>query len=213
MEGKRIDGPEENESNRAWYKVAWGREKGYSRLGDEDTLHEWGIKHIFWEKGLKALFRAVFTPLMDMTGEQGERNKKTSVHPFYAAVMSTSDQDLGICCGSMIGVLFGGVHLIGWDFRFPTLTELWLWRASSLVLVTIPVFFVVASIGSYAEEKSTSNLPYVIRRVFSMPALTVAPPLYLAARVIILFQAFFALRDLPESAYENVKWTEFIPHI
>ncbi|KAF9035606.1 hypothetical protein BJ165DRAFT_1510134 [Panaeolus papilionaceus] len=35
--------------------------------------------------------------------------------------------------------IFGGAHLIAWGFRFPTVAEMWLWLASSLVLITLSI--------------------------------------------------------------------------
>ncbi|KAF8662704.1 hypothetical protein AX16_001146 [Volvariella volvacea WC 439] len=36
---------------------------------------------------------------------------------------------------------------------------------------------------------------------------------YVSSRFIILFLAIFSLRSLPDSVYESIEWTEFIPHI
>ncbi|KAF8641277.1 hypothetical protein AX16_010056 [Volvariella volvacea WC 439] len=135
--------------------------------------------------------------------EEGSENRPTSVHPFYAAHMSGKDQNLAIICSSAIGVVFGAIHLVGWNFQFPTTTELWLWRASSLALTIIPFLLAV---GIALELKYNDEL-------FSNTVALLGAPLYFAARMILLFLAFFTLCDLPDSAYQNVRWTEFIPHI
>ncbi|KAF8641293.1 hypothetical protein AX16_010072 [Volvariella volvacea WC 439] len=137
-----------------------------------------------------------------MIGEQG-RTSATSVHPFYAAGMDNEDQELALFCSSAIGIVFGAIHLTGWNFQFSTTTELWLWRAASLVLTIVPLFLAVGIALSWK---------YHYGDVFGL-TLFLGPPIYFAVRMILLFLAFFTLRDLPESAYQNVRWTEFIPHI
>ena len=42
---------------------------------------------------------------------------------------------------SVLGLLHCAVHFLGWNFRFPTPFELYLWRASALYLLTGPIGF------------------------------------------------------------------------
>ncbi|KAF8657426.1 hypothetical protein AX16_002223 [Volvariella volvacea WC 439] len=148
----------------------------------EESREEYGMWAVFISP-----FSAVFFPLAEMAFDGNSENRRTSVHPFYAAGMDEESNCLAILYGSVIGILFGGIHLVGWNFTFLTITELWLWRDSSLVLTVVPLL------------------------VFVMPTAFVGAPLYFAARIILLFLAFFTLRDLPDSAYQNVRWTEYLP--
>ncbi|KAF8657418.1 hypothetical protein AX16_002215 [Volvariella volvacea WC 439] len=219
--GVRADGPEEKKSNDPWYRWFWTRKKeyGYDVLegGDEAQPHRQGVMKTIWIKGITTPFVAIFRPLADMIEEVGDGNRETSVHPFHASNMSGDDQSLAVIYGSTIGVVFGGIHLIGWNFQFPTLPELWLWRASSLVLTVVPFNLIIGYAFNIAFLKtSNSSLERLyegIVHVFLYPIGFVGAPLYFVARIVILSLAFFTLRDLSESAYENVRWTEFIPHI
>ena len=63
-----------------------------------------------------------------------------------------------------VTLAFAAIHLIGWNFTFPTRAEAYLWRTSSLVvLVTIFVFLVLGMIanrsrfGSWTDDKA---IPY-----------------------------------------------------
>jgi hypothetical protein len=38
---------------------------------------------------------------------------------------------------SLLFFIFGGLHCAAWNFPFPTLTEKWMWRVSSVVVATI----------------------------------------------------------------------------
>ncbi|KAF8642800.1 hypothetical protein AX16_009433 [Volvariella volvacea WC 439] len=127
--------------------------------------------------------------------------------------MARKDRNLAGIYGSVIGILFGGIHLIGWNFQFSTITELWLWRASSRVLVIIPLLLLIGFTPGFVSNKLDDKNLNLIGVAFILPTFILSPPFYFAARIILLFLAFFSLRCLPESAYLNVRWTEYLPHI
>jgi hypothetical protein len=41
---------------------------------------------------------------------------------------------------TVFGALFGGIHLVGWNFVYPTLIERTLWRVSALLITVIPIY-------------------------------------------------------------------------
>ncbi|KAF8659470.1 hypothetical protein AX16_001837 [Volvariella volvacea WC 439] len=218
-EGNRVDGPEDREEE-AWYEALWrwmtrnqgsrSEQEGVSLLRDHQGS-PWGYGAA-WRKVVKTPFRVIFGSLMDMTNEEGDKRRLTSVHPFYAAQLGDGQHRLAYLYGSVIGVFFGGIHLIGWNFTFSTTTELWLWRSSSLVLTVIPAIITLSwPLG--VNWWNVENYHPFIDRVLWFVLARIGTPLYIAARIIIILLAFFSLRDLPDSAYQNVKWTNFIPHI
>ncbi|KAF8646429.1 hypothetical protein AX16_007222 [Volvariella volvacea WC 439] len=229
--GSRTDGPqaevdeleegEVKEWNGVWYERTWGSVNVYVGGWGTACRNAWKNARQSWrefrnEYGYWAVivapFWVAFMPLWDMMGE-ASNDRPTSVHPFYAAEMNKTDEDLAIFYGSVIGVLFGAIHLIGWGFQFSTTTELWLWRASSLVLTIVPFLLVIAYTLLFADKRLHIESVEVVATVIGALSLSLGAPLYFAARIILLFLAFFTLRCLPESAYQNVKWTEYIPHI
>ncbi|KAF8642798.1 hypothetical protein AX16_009431 [Volvariella volvacea WC 439] len=218
--GNRIDGPEEVKSESegvwSWFRNVWGNMDGYSLLEGGNEFHRQGVMKTIWKKGIEAPFLAAFSPLWNMMTDEGD-NRATSVHPFYAAEMNGDTHGFAIIYGAAIGVLFGGLHLIGWEFEFPTRTELWLWRASSLVLTVTPLVLAIAVAFELLSGKTGSHALDQFcgfgAQAFLYLTIILGPPLYFGARIVILFLAFFTLRDLPDSAYQNVRWTDYIPHI
>ena len=135
---------------------------------------------------------------------------------FYA----TEPEKLGegvarIVCMSVVGVVFGGIHCVGWFFNFPSNAEAILWRVSSAVLTGIaflfPIFFAFAAIisrilsMSFQLERRLSDL---VIGVFSIMLV-----LYVVSRLLLLVEAFISLRHLTPGMLALVKWTSFIPHI
>ncbi|KAF8658899.1 hypothetical protein AX16_001943 [Volvariella volvacea WC 439] len=214
-EGKRVDGPEESEEKKsedAGHRGMWESVKEYFR-GWRDSVHLLGVIVTIWKKGIVGPFSAVFGPLMDMMVERDGDDRGDN----FVDATDPSDEDkekfYAMIYGSAIGVIFGGIHLVGWNFEFPTATEQLLWRASSLVITAVPLLLAILAILGFVASNSSSDFTAVLAYLFYLLTVYVCPLVYFAARIINLFLAFYTLRALPDSAYQNVRWTEFIPHI
>ncbi|KAF8641281.1 hypothetical protein AX16_010060 [Volvariella volvacea WC 439] len=236
-DGIRIDGPlatvkpkedggQVKEWEGAWHERIWRRMKDYlTRCGKacqetwegvqeswRDSLRRRGLIRTIGEKVVISPLSTIFTPFADMGLEGISANRPTSVHSFYAATTKGNDLTLSMFYGSVIGVVFGGIHLIGWSFQFPTIIELWLWRSSSLVLIVVPLSLAISTAFGLGYQMTNNSTLETITKATIVPTTVAGAPLYFAARVILLFLAFFTLRRLPDSAYQNVQWTEFLPH-
>lgn len=140
-------------------------------------------------------------------------------------------------------LLFTAIHVAGWNFDFPTTLERTLWRTASLLLFGITVaFWVFETIASWtrlgrwqtiwlhvfnraALEKHRSRmlrkatLPIVKRKNTELPlawefaAIAPLAVFYGVARVYLIVEAFAELRNINATAYVNVEWTNFIPHV
>ena len=127
-----------------------------------------------------------------------------------------------ICCGQnwyeddSIGILqfvslfvlapsvSGAVQIAFWDMTLPTNIELWLWRASIVSCLVIPILLTLGFyIGYVASKKS------FLWRV-CMHILILA---YILCRIYMLVENFLSLRALPSSAFDTVPWLSFVPHI
>lgn len=134
-----------------------------------------------------------------------------------------------------------GIHIFGWYFAFPSRTERIMWRVASLVMFCTAAVFWLAELfaGLYrdgvwamlkaiimhpsriSEAKSIReqrpSRPQPTPETFPLPwefaaSMTVFI-MYLIARIYVLGEMFAGLRELPHSAYQNVNWTTFIPHV
>jgi hypothetical protein len=105
---------------------------------------------------------------------------------------------------SIVGIVFGGIHCIGWFFTFPSSVEAMLWRVSSAVLTGIafispPLAFLLSFLG--------------IGSGFNAPVAIIMLLVYVVSRLLLLVEAFISLRHLTPGMLALVKWTSFIPHI
>jgi len=74
-----------------------------------------------------------------------------SLHvPSFYSPTTKSDKYSRMVVFAIFGVIFGGLHCIGWNFTYPTAFEQHLWRASSLAITAIPL--IVAPIDYLLEN-------------------------------------------------------------
>jgi hypothetical protein len=120
-------------------------------------------------------------------------------------------------------VLHAAIHVLKWNFEFPTTLERILWRGSSLALLTDlfvwglvevmsvkPGFNYTVTLLGIWEKRTTSDS---IWRHWAVdgPA-TISAIAYFVARMMLIVEMFFCMRSLPGYMYETVEWTNLLPH-
>ncbi|KAJ6494215.1 hypothetical protein C8R45DRAFT_1134786 [Mycena sanguinolenta] len=119
---------------------------------------------------------------------------------------------------TLVGTVFGAIHCAAWNAVFPTLAEMWIWRTSSLVIVAIPGLYllmvvIVGIIEAYwGEDSAPATAIGVIIAIIAILGI----PIYIAARLILVVLVLLPLaelRSLPASAFVDVNWSTYIPHI
>ncbi|KIJ14017.1 hypothetical protein PAXINDRAFT_100368 [Paxillus involutus ATCC 200175] len=111
----------------------------------------------------------------------------------------------------IVWIIFGSLHLIAWDFQFPSQVEKIMWRAASLTLIGAPCFYLLVIVVGKKRLYALAEpqLPGMI-----LPILIFGPILLgVVARVVLLVLMFASLRDLPPSAHDTVPWTVYVPHL
>jgi hypothetical protein len=96
--------------------------------------------------------------------------------------------------GAIIVVGFAALHIVGWNFQFPSHVEKVLWRTMSLGCVVIPFIMLVG----------TRNLPW---KYFLYPLAA----LYLLVRVYLFIEIFMGLRAVPAGVYKTPQWSQYFP--
>ena len=123
------------------------------------------------------------------------------------------DEIASILVMPVVGVVFGGIHCVGWFFSFPSSDEAMLWRVSSAVLTgtafLLPIFLFFMSLFMKMEILGNSRLQQLFFISFFSTILLV----YIVSRLLLLVEAFISLRHLTPGMIVLVKWTSFIPHI
>jgi hypothetical protein len=100
--------------------------------------------------------------------------------------------------GCFSGMVFGGMHCVGWDFPFQHHTEQVLWRAASLVILCSPISCLI----TYMFKHDL----FLCITIFCIYA-------YVAARITLLVLVLLSFQSLPPGVYDSITWTKFIPHL
>ncbi|KAG0695649.1 hypothetical protein DFH29DRAFT_813969 [Suillus ampliporus] len=127
--------------------------------------------------------------------------------------------------GCFSGIVFGGIHCLGWNFLFQRHAEQILWRAASLGMALAPLYGFLLLVLVVSLE----ILPSRCQRLFAgikIPDLLIgilacfflgfgciSGLIYIYARITLVVLMILSLRSLPPGVYDIVAWTKFIPHL
>ncbi|KAF8836767.1 hypothetical protein BDN67DRAFT_957565 [Paxillus ammoniavirescens] len=111
----------------------------------------------------------------------------------------------------IVWAIFGGLHLIAWDFQFPSQVEKIMWRVASLALIVAPCIYFLGMVLHKLGWLGT----VMIALPEAVAIILVSAPFLLGvlARFVLLALMFASLRDLPPSAHDTVPWTVYVPHL
>jgi hypothetical protein len=104
---------------------------------------------------------------------------------------------------SVTAAIFGGLHLLAWNYEFPTVEETIMWRYSCIAIMILPPLFYVWVIIRHVEFGGSNSID-IIGMFITF--------LYLAARIYNILEVFFSLRATPPALYQTVQWPNWLPH-
>jgi len=140
--------------------------------------------------------------------------------PIFYAPRTKAEGVFRFVIFAIFGVIFGGLHCIGWHFAYPTLIEQTLWRMASVVITVIPfvsmLVMLISSMMSQSKKLRGDKLVEKIVDVVSGVAITFGTLqlfVYVIARFVLLVQAAASLRDISPTARQEINWLKFLPHV
>lgn len=107
-----------------------------------------------------------------------------------------------------IATLFGGLHLLAWNWTFPdpkSLLCLWLWRGSSLGMAGLPLTL----LASMAVAEALEGAAFLVGFFGAMASLF----LYPVCHLFIIGLVVYSLSHMPSGVYDIVPWTAYFPSI
>ncbi|KAJ6449594.1 hypothetical protein C8R45DRAFT_1224398 [Mycena sanguinolenta] len=128
--------------------------------------------------------------------------------PSFWSIPNQIDRDARVVILlALVGAVFGAIHCAAWNAVFPTPAEMWMWRTFSLVITAMPGFASLLSLMAMAGHRLD------LVSAISLVTLAVGIPIYIASRVILIILPLTSLRSLPPSAFVDVDWNTYIPHL
>jgi hypothetical protein len=162
------------------------------------------------------LISFIFTTVFGIVTTSSIRPGASHVPSFYAPI-TRSDRWSRMLVFAVFGVIFGGLHCIGWSFEFPTHTEQTLWRSTSLGITAIPLIvapidFLLATRLRTRDIESCGKFEQYVLLTLDL-VMTILLFIYVPARLSLIAQALALLRSQPPSALTAVDWTRYLPHL
>jgi hypothetical protein len=114
-------------------------------------------------------------------------------------------------------LIYGGVHLLAWQYNFQTNAEGLMWRISSTVTASSGFIFVFFPLIYEVDDQSFSNhLLERLKRNFGRCLLFLFVLLVgvdVLSRFYLVIESLRALPNSPPSVYDIPRWTAYLPHI
>lgn len=101
----------------------------------------------------------------------------------------------------LFGISFGALHMISWDGTFPTVFELWLWRAAAIASMVAMLIFM-----QFEKVVVRWQDPLMVVKVLS-------PTIYLLSRMVMLAEAIAAFRGASPAIYETYVVSNYWLHL
>ncbi|KAJ7874549.1 hypothetical protein B0H14DRAFT_3859811 [Mycena olivaceomarginata] len=139
----------------------------------------------------------------------------TSVPSFWSPTLDDNLQFVTVGITALAGSVFGAIHCAASITDFPTAAEMWMWRSGSQVIAAMPAVALLMFLPTWAIHKTAfekTKVGTVIANILAWIAIR-AVLTYIPTRLILIPLPFAALRSLPQSAFVDVDWSRYIPHI
>lgn len=101
---------------------------------------------------------------------------------------------------------FAAIHLIGWNFSFPTQRERTIWRVAGVLSGTIPAVWALIGMFFYYCQKKKPR--WKRREMFIYVVITI---LYSVTRAILGVEMLVNLRSVPPGVYKTPEWSNYFP--
>ena len=132
----------------------------------------------------------------------------------------------------VFALLYCGSHLSAWNFHFPTVVEMWMWRGACFTMLWAPFIFLHWSIvaNPYIEldnpdyfdkkawgdrsamHKTRTVFKYGLFLLHGLLISLVTKHVFNLSRLYILVESLASFRNPANGTYSTVDWTEYIPH-
>ncbi|KAF2741805.1 hypothetical protein M011DRAFT_454269 [Sporormia fimetaria CBS 119925] len=107
----------------------------------------------------------------------------------------------------LASAVFGAIHLLAWNFVFPTPAEKLIWRVSSMVTIAAPL-----CLGGWLPFALRLDKGWGLSVTLVILVLVLVFGVYLAARLFVMVEVFRSLFFLPPGAFVS-SFAEHIPHL
>ena len=105
--------------------------------------------------------------------------------------------------------IFGALHFLAWNAEMPTSAEDIIWRFAAAFLTVLPFATVLATVTTMVLNLEDGGF----WDTFIFASITFGLFLHPLIRAIVIVDALALLRQLPDTAYRDLSWSDVIPSL
>ena len=113
--------------------------------------------------------------------------------------------------GSVLPLIYGGIHLTAWNYTFPSTVEHILWKISGIGIMAISPFII--AVRGVLSNFDNGKQPFVMLLDILVLVSGFVFVSYLVFRTFIVLEAFLSLRHSPLGVYAAIPWVQNLPHL
>jgi hypothetical protein len=116
---------------------------------------------------------------------------------------------------TLVFLVYGGVHLLAWQYNFKTNAEGTMWRIASMITASSGLIILLVQTKGYLLQSYSNTLLGRLRKWSCTGILITCYFLVvfeILARSFLVIESFRALPNSPSSVYEIPRWTAYLPH-
>ncbi|KAF7296808.1 hypothetical protein MIND_00911800 [Mycena indigotica] len=156
------------------------------------TRHNFWLFTVFNVVGGQAHTRLEFDPRM-------ARAVPTTYYASAVDAAHIGGLDVTFFAELLGGAVFGAIYCLAWNSFFPSIAEMWLWRAAAALVAAIPL------LGIAIFALGLSNMGHWF--------LLIGGVVYVLARIALIVLPLTTLRAQPPGLLVDVDWSGFFPHL
>lgn len=109
--------------------------------------------------------------------------------------------------------ILGGIHITAWNYQYPSQLEAWLWRASCLLLGSLPWYLIYAQYVEHWVKNVRRTTAARWHQKINTICLYILYVSYPIARIFLIVEVLISLRAAPSGIYQQPDWTTYLGHI
>ena len=109
--------------------------------------------------------------------------------------------------------ILGGIHIAAWNYQYPSQPEAWLWRASCVLVGSLPWYLIHAQYVEHCVKSSRRTRAARWHQRINTICLYILYASYPIARIFLIVEVFVSLRAAPSGIYQQPDWTTYLGHI
>jgi hypothetical protein len=114
-------------------------------------------------------------------------------------------------------LVYGGLHLLAWQYNFQTNAEGIMWRTALTVTASSGLLILLAETTNHLDRLQPQS--FVLRQVCRIGSdvflalFLLSIGIEILGRSFLVIESFRALPNSPSSVYEMPRWTAYLPHV